>query len=402
MASKKGQRGGIRSGGPVWFGLLAMVCACMGVVAYGLGRERPHLILIVVDSLRADARSNSIGAARTPNLDRLAREGAVFHEAFAHTPVTLPAFTALLSARLPHEARVHADGQTVPADVDLLATHLSRRGYQTRASLALASLKPQAPGRGIDRGFERFDPGTLAVAPADDAVARARALLDPIDPRRPFFLLAHVADTHGPFDVPSDPHAESGAFVGVRDAYRRAVEESDRAVGAILDELRQRGLYERSVIVVTSNHGLSLGEHGLVGSGASLHDALLRVPLILRLPKAREDERLTRQRLRLVRQIDVAPTLLDLLGQPPLPGATGVSLLEPAERVLLAEVRPPAVPRALLALRDQTYKLVLDAGADRMNLFSLSSDPLELDDVFTHQGHLRRQWQSDLKALARP
>ena len=63
-----------------------MVLACLAVLAYGLGRERPHLVLIVVDSLRADARSDSVGAAATPNLDALARDGHVFHEAFAHSP----------------------------------------------------------------------------------------------------------------------------------------------------------------------------------------------------------------------------------------------------------------------------------------------------------------------------
>lgn len=380
-----------------------MVLACLAVLAYGLGRERPHLVLIVVDSLRADARTDSVGAAATPNLDALARDGHVFNEAFAHSPAGLPAFVSLLSARLPHEARVTADGRAVPPDVTLLAQHLAARGYETRASFARTAFRPPAPGTGLDRGFARFDAGSDEVAPGEDAARRAVSALDALDPRRPFFLLAHIADPFGPFEANAgESGALAGSFTGAREQYRSAVEAADRAVGAILDELRRRDLYDRCVIVVTSNHGLALGEHGVVGAGVDLHDESLRVPLIVRLPQGRSDEALARRRHRLVRHVDVTPTLLELLGQPPLPGATGESLLQPGERLLFAEAHPPAAPATLRALRDSNYKLVLDVEAGKHTLFHLSSDPRELDDVYSHQGHLRRTWERDLAKIAGP
>lgn len=377
-----------------------MLLTCLGVLAYGLGRERPHLVLIVVDSLRADARSDSIGAARTPNLDSLAREGLVFHEAFAHSPSSLPAMVSLLSGRHPHESRVTAQGQAVPQDVTLLAEHLGRRGYQTRASIARAALRPPAPGSGIDRGFARFDPGARDVEPAEEAARRAIAALDALDPQRPFFLLAHIADPHGPFETPQAGGEDPDTFMAVREQYKRAVEAADRAVGAILYELHRRGLFERSLVVVTSNHGLALGEHGRIGSGATLYDEALRVPLIVRLPRGEGCEELARLRHRMVRQADLAPTLLELLGLPALPGATGSSLFEPTEDPLLAQAHPPDAPGALLALRDPHYKLVLDVGRDETALFRLASDPLELDDVSSHQGHLRSEWREELSRLA--
>jgi choline-sulfatase len=390
---------------PWLVGCLAMVCALCGVVAHGLTRDRPHLVLIVVDSLRADARSPSPGAAATPNLDRPAREGLVFHEAFAHSSADPPALLALLSARQPHEARAAGPGRPAPAEATLLAEHLLRRGYQTRASLVGPSSGPsssEAPGlaragEDLGRGFERLDAHPPQGAPG--AARRASRALEGLVPRKPLFLLVHVADPRGPFEIDA---ADPGSFVELRAQYRRAVEEADRAIGALLDELRRRGLYDRSLIVVTSNHGQALGEHGVVGSAVNLHDAMLRVPLILRLPQARASEPLARLRHRLVRHVDVVPTLLELLHQPPLPGATGRSLFEPGDRLLLAETRPPQAPATLFALRDASYKLVLDASAGKHSLFRLSSDPLELDDVFSHQGHLRSEWQRELAELAGP
>ena len=184
--------------------------------------------------------------------------------------------------------------------------------------------------------------------------------------------------------------------------YRREVEAVDAAVGEILAELDRLGLYDDTLIVLTSDHGEALGEHGTMGHGASLYDEALRVPLFVKPPAGSAlAEPLEAGRDRLARLIDVAPTMLDLLGLNPLRGATGTSLLRSEPRILMAETRSGDPERLLYALRDDRYKLVYFASENRFEMYDLAQDPTELDDVFRTQGHLRAEWQQRLKTLVR-
>jgi arylsulfatase A-like enzyme len=187
----------------------------------------------------------------------------------------------------------------------------------------------------------------------------------------------------------------------LRARYRLEVEAVDHAIGELVAALEQNGQFDRTCIVLVAPHGESLGEHGQVGHGAALHDAVLRVPLVIK-PALNEEARaeLGRRRLDVVRVIDIAPTLLELLGEDALPGAEGTSLLHTAERLTLAEVHPPQAPSTIVALRDARYKLVYTAGDDRFEMFDVKSDTLEMDNVFALQGHFRAKWQAQLRDLA--
>jgi len=128
---------------------------------------------------------------------------------------------------------------------------------------------------------------------------------------------------------------------------------------------------------------------------------VLRVPLVIK-PALNDDARgeLAQRRLDVVRVIDLAPTLLEILGEDPLPGAEGLSLLHDGVRTLMAEVHPPQAPSSVLALRDERYKLVYTAGEDRFEMYDVKSDTLEMDNVFVLQGHFRSKWQAQLRDLA--
>ncbi len=450
---------------------------------------------MVVDTLRGDALSDAAGAPRTPALHALAREGVSFARAFSHAPMTLPAHAALFASRLPHESGVTNNGQAVPRDLPLLAEHLAERGYRTAAAVSLATLWPVSPGSGLDRGFERFAPGAWEIADSVEAGERVEALLDEIAGDEPFFLFAHFADPHEPYEahgtvrrtveieldgLPLDevstadssrwvrevtlepgPHRlvvkgrepfrlrSFAAFDGerpvpfdwiegeamrptrevhlglggpeggprrvrlegwfcdvpnleeIRTRYRLEVESADRAVGRLLDSLRRRGLLEDSLLIVTSDHGEALGEHGCVGHVVNLHEEMLRVPLLVRLPGGERPPWILRRAHELVRHIDLAPTILDILGIGGWEGMRGRSLRLDGPRVLLAETHPPEAPRELYALRDEDYLLVLDAAARRLRMYDLAADPLELEDVFRRLGHLREPWQTRLLDLAR-
>jgi len=457
-------------------------------------RERPNLVVIVVDTLRADSVCIEPGNAETPNLATLASESTVFPLCFSHAPMTLPAQTSLFSSRLPWETGVLNNGQSVPTDLPLLAEHLRDHGYQTAAAVSLATMWPRSRGAGLDRGFDVYDPGFHEASTGEETVSRLRSLLDRLDPTEPFFLLAHFSDPHEPYndqgasgraaevrldgelvevlttsqmsfweadlELTKGSHRltlSSPASFAIRDfevtradqafpyrflaagpmestrsavielaseaeepvtvrvcawltdvptaseivaRYASEVQVADAAIGHLAAELMRRGLWRNTLVVLTSDHGEALGEHGLVGHVENLYDELLHVPLVIRQPSGHSDERLAEQHGSLVRHVDVVPTVLELLDLPGLHEPSGRSLLDGDEGILLAETHRPQASRTLYCLRDQTYKLIYAPEQDEFEMYRLGPDPLELDNVFSHQGHLRDTWQEVLKRLA--
>jgi len=457
--------------------------------------RRPNLVVIVVDTLRADALRDSAGAPSTPAFHALSADGLAFRQAFSHAPLTVPAHAALFSSRLPHESGVLSNGQVIDGELPLLAEHLAEEGYATAASVSLATLWPSEPLRGLDRGFAHYDTGERMVERSFEVLPRVRKALDAVQAEGgPFFLFAHFSDPHEPYCSYEGPEREAtisldgdalvevstsratdwrgrvefapgthhlrihsddafklrqfalkdrrgdlsfeiteGALLEatrgvtirivnprvvpvsadvrawvndvpnlaeIRARYRAEVEATDRAVGELIEELRARGLYDNTLIVLTSDHGEGLGEHGIVGHAVQLYDEVLHVPLVMKFPGGERPEHLQRATGTVVRLKDVAPTLLRELGVRALPGATGRAIENAQPRILLAEAHPPEAPQTILAMRDAKYKLLYFAGDDRFELYFLPTDPLELDNVFAHQGHLRTQWQLDLQDLA--
>lgn len=185
-----------------------------------------------------------------------------------------------------------------------------------------------------------------------------------------------------------------------RKRYRREIEAVDQALGRLVEELRNREMYDNTLIVLTSDHGLALGEHGHLGRGSALYDEFLHVPLLIK--PVKDDARVEQLRLSLAdltRLIDVVPTVLDLASVNPMPGADGSSLLEHRRRELMAESHPGGPNGSSFAIRDERCKLVLDAEANLFVMHDLRSDTLEQEDVFPLQGQNRPDWQRRLGAL---
>lgn len=460
---------------------VASLCAsvagvlCLALTLADDAPARPNVVVIVVDTLRADAVEMDTDRSRTPRIAELAEAGVHFPNAFAHAPMTLPSHAALFSARHPFEAGVLNNGDPIPAGLPLLAEALRDAGYATSAVVSLATLWPLGDGVGLDRGFEHFDVGALEVAPAEDSTRRLDEALDALDEGEPFFLFAHLSDPHEPYnehapyfdgaqaarsaeawldgerlaspttssegnweveleleagehefalraDQPFKLRAleldgervelDAGALLEpsthiaarfrrdapgtvrlrawlcdvpshdeIRARYASEVAAADAAIGLLVDGLRERGLWENTLVVLTSDHGEALGERGMVGHVVHLYDELLHVPLVVRLPGDAKDERLARTAEGLVRHVDVTPTILEHLDLPGLPGTSGRSLFEDVERRLIAETHPPEAPRHLFAVRDADRKLILDAGSGRFESYALATDPGELADL---------------------
>jgi arylsulfatase A-like enzyme/Tfp pilus assembly protein PilF len=283
----------------------------------------PNIILVTLDSTRAD-RMGFLGSKRpTPSLDALAKQSIVFEHAYAQAPLTVASHATILTGTYPQTNQIGEFGSPLASSLPYLPDLLRGKGYHTAAFVGEIALDPKnglAPG--FDRGFNIYDAGfhqplrgerrsQSVERRGDQVVGRAVAWLAR-GPKAPFFLWVELYDSH----------AASGA------AYDRAVAATDAAVGKLLAALRARKLYDDAVIVVTADHGESLGAHGEDTHGIFLYDDTIRVPLLLKLPQNQMAAKHVPGKVRL---LDIAPSLLELAGVAVPSAMQGQSLLRIAK-----------------------------------------------------------------------
>ena len=251
-----------------------------------------------------------LGSTRglTPALDALARESVVFEHAYAQAPITTVSHATILSGTFPPRHRVTDFGSALPAAVPYLPDLFRRAGYRTAAFVGSLVLDPQSGTvPGFDRGFDRYDGGFRVRRPGEDryqtlerraadVVNRASAWIAE-DPARPWFAWVHLYDAHDPYDPPADlkPRFAAAPYDGEIAAVDREVARLLRAAGP------------SAIAAVAADHGEALGDHGEETHGVFLYDAVLHVPLVLRVPGLTAGSRVPAR----VRLADVAPTLLD-------------------------------------------------------------------------------------------
>jgi arylsulfatase A-like enzyme len=276
-----------------------------------------NVLLVTIDTLRADAISAYGGPAQTPNLDRLASRGARFTFAHSHTVVTLPSHTSILSGLLPYEHGIRDNsGFRVRAGTPTLATRLKARGFATAAFVGGFPLTKRF---GLTPGFDVYDdqmPETRGAVEASMPERRAdlvvsRAIEWMARQQGQFFEWVHVFDPHSPYRPPDDLAAQYAS-----QPYFGEVAFVDRALGPLFDRLSS--LARPTLVIVTADHGESLGEHGELTHGMFAYEATIHVPLIV----ARIDPRASAVPSGLVvdapvRHIDIVPTVLDAVGAEP-------------------------------------------------------------------------------------
>jgi arylsulfatase len=383
----------------------------------------PNVVVWLVDTLRAD-HLGCYGEQRqtSPHLDALAHDGVLFENVHAASNWTQPSVAALLSGRLPG-AFDASFGSPLPAGLPLLAERFAQAGYDTAGYTCTVAT---AARFGFARGFHEYDEldellDMDARRKREDAVYGADRLVDaatrflqrrtqPPPDTRPFLLWLHSVDPHapyggrtagesfaGPYDGPIDGSVESIANAGrigyeyteadrqhVEDLYDDDVRFNDQQLGRLVNELQRLGLLEDTLIVVVADHGEELWERGALGHGnTDLHAELTHVPLVLHWPEGLPDG------LRvpaLVGGVDLAPTLLELCGLPPLPETDGVSRAAlargaggPGAAALLLDRCRPQDPAGAL----RTADWLLHGGDDPAlaGLFDLRNDPGERRDL---------------------
>lgn len=351
------------------------------------GESRTPVILISVDTLRADYLScYQSGRDVTSHIDSLAKNGTLFSQVSALVPLTLPSHVAMLTSTYPFANGVEDNG--IPfGSGETIATVLKDAGYHTAAFVGGFVLDRRF---GLSRGFDVYDSpfdlhkktvtdvGDLKRPGAQVAEAAMRWLDQ--NGNSPFFLFLHLYDLHTPYNLPSGAlrHGDAG--------YRAELTYVDGVIGDFLTYLERRGLLSKSLIIFTSDHGESLGEHGESTHGYFLYESTLHVPLIIHwpltskgLPNKRIDEPAS--------LLDVAPTILDSVGLPQPTAIQGTSLLAlgSRSRKVFSEslyARNHFGCAGLRSLRVSNYKYI---DAPNPELYDLSTDALESRNLYSSE-----------------
>ncbi len=324
--------------------------------------EAPNIIFITVDTTRAD-RMGFLGCKKglTPNLDTLARQGIVFEHAYSQAPLTPVSHATIFTGTYPHFHTVTDFGHPLPALLPYVPEILHEAGYRTAAFIGSLILDPKANmAPGFDRGFDSFDAGfhpkrgpnesryDSIERRAGDVVGHAIRWIDTNKNRQsPFFIWIHLYDPHAPYDPPA-PFDQRFS-----DPYDGEIAYADSTLGKLFSYLRQRGLYDRALITMMSDHGESLGAHGESMHGIFLYDETIRVPLMFKLPGELLAGRRVPGRVRLV---DVAPTLLSMLSVPLPPTFQGESLVPMMKAPSLKSGQKPAADLPAYAETDYPHR----------------------------------------------
>lgn len=328
----------------------------------------------------------------------LATDGVVFERAYSHVPQTLPAHASLLSGRLPFNTGIRdAWGPAVKPSERMLAEILRDRGFSTGAVVSSWLLREDT---GLGQGFDSFDDempdpsdGTLLDELHRDgaeSILVAEQWLEAFGRSRAF-LFVQLAEPHAPYDAPD-------RFAGST-AYDSEISHADELVGRLVRYLKTHQLYDRSTIVLVSDHGEGLGEHGERGHGLLTYEETLRIPLIVKLPAGEGAGRRVKD---VVQHVDIAPTILDL-AKAPIPGAMRGRSLRPLlegggrfpRRIVYSESLYAHYHfgwSARMTITDGRYRYI---GPDHEELYDLDADPGETKDLSAERSEVaaeRLRW----------
>jgi arylsulfatase A-like enzyme len=420
-------------------------------------RKRPNLVVIILDTVRADCLGDgSAGSGDMPFLSSLAKSGVRCVNAVAPAPATYPSITSLLTGLLPDEHGVDhtPNPPRLPAGITTFAEALSKgHGYTTAAFM---QVRLSNEGSGPLQGFQTV----RAPAPLHAWREAIEKWNQEREQRKPFFLLLHTYEAHDPYgeanhpwpeDFPTPEDMERAARLGKSDkelvetfltdrgarvalleqnarqvfdrvfgyygrgygadpdpamaarletSYRKGVRWVDGQLEAAVTHLREQGLLENTLLVVTSDHGEAFGEHGILNHGRSLHAELVRVPVVLVGPPPFDTGRTIDTSLGI---IDLLPTYFELAHLPPIAETSGRSALralagnEAGRAVLSLEDLSPfkmgfnanvKLASARTATQSYIVRYDVQAGTVIEALYDLTRDPGETDDLLAQAGRL--------------
>jgi len=373
------------------------------------GPPKPNVILITIDTLRPDHLGcYGYKAIQTPHIDKLALESARFTTVVSQVPQTLPSHCTILTSTYPmfHGIRDNV-GYRLDNSKTTLAEVLKRQGFQTGAFVGSYVLDSRfGLGQGFDTYDDHFNPeknsdGFLKLEQlerrAEEVVDHAVRWLEKTNSSSPFFVWIHLYDPHDPYEPPppfkvrykSRPYDGEIAYV-------------DEQVGKLITYLGKKGFYEKSLIVLTGDHGESFGEHREFKHGYFLYDTTLLVPLLIKPVRQTFGKQVIEEQVRLV---DIAPTILQILELPRVADFQGTGLLgllagkqKHLQLEAYSETYYPAQfgASALRSLRRLNTKFI---EAPRPELYDLSQDPAEVKNIYPDNQALAHQLKNRLEEM---
>ena len=390
-----------------------------------------NVLLITIDTLRAD-HCSVLGYERdtTPRLSKLAKQGALFELAYAPTATTAPSHVSIFTGLYPLTHQIVRNGLILPNEFETMAEHFTHEGYQTAALVSSFVLHSKFNyGQGFQYYYDEMQ-GHEASAIGEWKAHDLKGGLDrrasftsnraiqwlqtQRDPKRPFFLFVHYFDPHHPYTPPKPFNTKylSPANLANKKSlathiamYDGEIAFTDQQLGRLLDALDKFDLADNTLVVITSDHGEGLMQHGWLQHGIHIYEELVHVPLLIRWPKH------VRAGLVLPEPVEVVDlprtifSLIGLKGDGPLfegrnlaAALTGTGSLDPNRPIFLHRRRYPKmklgqqwVQGEKFAIRSGRWKYILGEEEHTQELFDLAVDPLEKNNLFDEQSQLANQ-----------
>ncbi|MEM7136562.1 MAG: sulfatase-like hydrolase/transferase [Myxococcota bacterium] len=378
--------------------LLGMSAACTRTPESDTAETRapsPNVLLITVDTLRADHLGcYGYERARTPNTDRLADEGVRVVHAIAPTPITLPSHTSIMTGLEPPAHGVRGNGAfRVPDSVTTLAETLKAEGYRTQAFVSADVLHRRF---NLNQGFDGYDDDLWSEEKDSglrmwqrsgertmDRVLQWFAARTESPSRAPFFVWVHLFDPHAPYEAP-----EADAKLAAT-PYDGEIASVDRQIGRLVDALKEDGVLDETILVFTSDHGESLGEHEEATHAMFIYESTQHVPLIFRYPRKLDAGKVYEGP---ARSVDIVPTILSLAGKKPretqgadLSGAFASGASFPSQ-VQYSESLHPELMYGMAPLEGVREGAWTYIRAPRSELYDRRTDPRELRNLLDGGG----------------
>lgn len=381
----------------------------LALAAFAGGQNTPqrqesgpkNLILVTVDTLRADHLScYGYHGVATPSIDELAADGVLFTDAIAQVPLTLPSHCSILTGDYPNYTGVHDNaGFFLKPQQATLATILKAKGYQTAAFVGSSILDGRT---GLARGFDHYsdlENSKFASRRGDQVMREALGWIQ-AHSRHRFFVWIHLFDCHWPYAAP-EPYRDRFS----KRPYDGAIAFVDTLIGKMIQTLKNENLYDNTLIVFMSDHGEGLGQHGEQAHGLFVYNSTLHIPLIIKAAHSRWKHLRIRS---LVRSVDVAPTILQLLSvspELPMQGHGLLSLIEGKEsqdsQVAYSETLYPYYHfrwSPLFSVETARYHYIQ---APHPELYDLLTDPGEKKNLFSRDRSIVSYMESLLKGYQR-
>ena len=411
--------------------LAAMIAACGPSEAPSTTPDRaPNVLIYLVDTLRPDHLGiYGYDKPTSPRTDAFAEEGVVFRQAYTPASWTKPATASLLTGLLPYRHGAVTMANRIPEDVRLVSERLAERGYVTAAVVANAFV---VGDWGFDQGYDHFDDvkARLKQSKAEVVVDETLAWLDSDerDESRPFYLYLHTIDPHGPYDPPSPfreqwvkkgpgkvilprdlrPDTNPDTLARTREAYDGEIAYNDHHFGRLLDALKERGLYDNTLVIFVADHGEEFLDHGQGGHSRTLYQEVVRVPLIMRFPVGDHAGKSVKIPVTLM---DAAATVLaaagadgdGLDGMDLGPFVAGTAPLEHADRPLFFDLDIQRWGNQSINIMSgvlfRNYKLLLRTHPTREEaLYSLKHDADETENLMDKESRRAGELRAALEA----